>query len=143
MIHSKGKTQYGTTTIPYYIIKSKRIRTSEIIVDSNKVTVRTPLNKNLSDIERLIAGKASWILKKQKEYKESVPQIIQPTYEDGSTLPYLGKNYPLRIIKYQPQYNIKFRDGEFTIEIKSANDSPDNFGHRKRIKQGAAANACS
>jgi predicted metal-dependent hydrolase len=124
MIHSKGKIQYGTMTIPYHIIKSKRIKTSEIIVDPDKVTIRTPLNKSQSDIERIISGKASWILKKQKEYKETIQLIIKPTYEEGSTLPYLGRNYPLRIIKNQSEYNIKLCDGEFTIEIKSSKHSP-------------------
>ena len=124
MIHSKGKIQHGTTTIPYHIIKSKRIKTSEIIVESDRVTIRTPLNKSQSDIEGIISGKASWILKKQKEYKETIPQIIKPTYEEDSTLPYLGKNYPLRIIKNRSEYNIKFCDGEFIIEIKSAKASP-------------------
>jgi predicted metal-dependent hydrolase len=85
MIHKKGKIQYGTTTILYHIIKSKRIKTSEIIVDSDKVTIRTPLNKSLSDIHNIISGKAAWILKKQKEYKETIPQIIKPTFEEGST----------------------------------------------------------
>ena len=42
MINSKGQIQYGTITIPYHIIKSKRIKTSEIIVESEKVTIRTP-----------------------------------------------------------------------------------------------------
>jgi hypothetical protein len=37
MIHSKGKIKYGTITIPYHIIKSERIKTSEIIVESDKV----------------------------------------------------------------------------------------------------------
>jgi predicted metal-dependent hydrolase len=124
MIYRKGKIQYGTTTIPYHIIKSKRVKTSEIIVDSNKVTIRTPLDKSLSDIERIISGKASWILKKQKEYKEAIPQIIKPTYREGSTLPYLGRNYPLRIIKNQPKYNIKFVYREFIIGIKSSKHSP-------------------
>jgi predicted metal-dependent hydrolase len=79
MIQRKGKIQYGTITIPYYIIKSKRIKTSEIIVDSNKVTVRTPLDKNFSEIRRIVSDKASWILKKQKEYRETIPQIIKPS----------------------------------------------------------------
>jgi predicted metal-dependent hydrolase len=124
MFYSKGKIQYGTTTIPYHVVKSKRIKTSEIIVESDKVTIRTPLNKSQSDIEGIILGKASWILKKQKEYKETIPQIIKPTYEDGSTLPYIGGNYPLRILKNQSEYNIKFCDGEFTVGMKSSNASP-------------------
>jgi predicted metal-dependent hydrolase len=124
MIQTKGKIQYGTITIPYHVVKSKRIKTSEIIVESDTVTIRTPLNKNSSDIQQLVSGKASWILKKQKEYKDAVPQIMKPTFEEGSTLPYLGKNYALRIIKNQTEYNIKFGDGEFTIEIKSSKASP-------------------
>jgi predicted metal-dependent hydrolase len=59
MIHSKREIQYGTTTIPYHIIKSKRIKTSEIIVESDKVTIRTPLNKSQYDIEGIVSGKAS------------------------------------------------------------------------------------
>ncbi len=120
MIHSKGEIQYGMATIPYHIIKSKRVKTSEIIVDSDKVTIRTPLDKNLADIKKIVSGKASWILKKQKEYRETIPQIIKPTYREGSTLPYLGRNYPLRIIRNQPEYNIKFFDGEFVAKIKSS-----------------------
>ncbi|HZA06482.1 MAG TPA: hypothetical protein VE619_02155, partial [Nitrososphaeraceae archaeon] len=68
----KAKIQYGTITIPYDIIKSKRIKTSEIIVDAYEVTIRTPLNKDISEITKLVLDKASWILKKQKEYKEMV-----------------------------------------------------------------------
>ncbi|MFL6408935.1 MAG: M48 family metallopeptidase [Nitrososphaeraceae archaeon] len=120
MIHSKGEIQYGTATIPYHIIKSKRVKTSEIIVDSDRITIRTPLDKNLADIKKIVSGKASWILKKQKEYRETIPQIIKPTYREGSTLPYLGRNYPLRIIRNQPEYNIKFFDGEFVAKIKSS-----------------------
>lgn len=77
----KAKIQYGTVTIPYDIIKSKRIKTSEIIVDADKVTIRTPLNKDITEIRKLVLDKASWILKKQKEYKEIVPQIINLVFK--------------------------------------------------------------
>jgi predicted metal-dependent hydrolase len=109
--------------VAYYIIKSKRIKTSEIIIDSDRVTIRTPLNKNLSEIHRIVSDKASWILKKQKEYREAIPQIIKPTFEEDSTLPYLGKNYPLRILKeIHSENNIELTDGEFIIRIKSSKE---------------------
>jgi predicted metal-dependent hydrolase len=57
----KDKVKYGATTIPYYIIKSKRIKTSEIIVDANNITIRTPINKDKSEIQRIVLDKASWI----------------------------------------------------------------------------------
>ena len=76
-VFDKDKIQYGTGIISYVIIRSKkhkRIKVSEIIVDAdNKITVRTPLDKDIPDIRKLVLGKASWILKKQKQHKEMVP----------------------------------------------------------------------
>jgi predicted metal-dependent hydrolase len=57
----KSKIQYGTISIPYHIIKSKRVKTSEIIVDADKVTIRTPLNKDLSEIRGIVSNKAQWL----------------------------------------------------------------------------------
>jgi predicted metal-dependent hydrolase len=119
----KSKIQYGTISIPYHIIKSKRVKTSEIIVDANKVTIRTPLNKDLSEIRGIVSDKARWIFKKQKEYRERSLQITKPTFGEHSTLPYLGKNYPLRILKKQPRDDIRFIDGEFIIKTNSTKKS--------------------
>jgi predicted metal-dependent hydrolase len=65
-IRVKINSSPTAVTIPYDIIRSKRIKTSEIIVDADKVTIRTPLNKDISGIRKLVLGKASWILKKTK-----------------------------------------------------------------------------
>jgi predicted metal-dependent hydrolase len=61
--------------------------------------------------------KADWILKKQKQYQEIIPEIIIPSFEESSTLPYLGKNYRLIIRKNQPTNMMNFIDGEFVIDI--------------------------
>jgi predicted metal-dependent hydrolase len=67
-------------------------------------------------------------LKKQKEYRETIPQIIKSTFEDGSTLPYLGKNYPLRILKEnKPENSIEFIDGDFIIKTKPSKESTTNY----------------
>lgn len=70
----------------------QRITTSEIIVDANNITIKTPINKDKSKIQKIVLDKASWILKKQRENTESTPQIITPTFEEKPTLPYLGRN---------------------------------------------------
>src|SRR5918912_2633387 len=97
---------YDNTAINYKIIRcTRRKKTSEIIVKKDgKVIVRTPFDKGISEIDELIQKNAKWILKKHSEYKKattSSPQIEEPTFEEGSTLPYLGKNYPFRIINHQ------------------------------------------
>src|SRR5215211_1629321 len=124
MIYEKDRVKYGTTTIPYQIIKTGRVKTSEVIVDADTttITVRTPLEKNKHEIQRIVLDKASWILQKQREFRKSTPQLIKPTFKENSTLPYLGKNYPLVIIKKkkQSENELQLVNGEFVARIKSS-----------------------
>jgi predicted metal-dependent hydrolase len=127
MIHRiKQKLQYGTTAIEYTIVKSRRRKTSEVIVDHDIVEIRTPFDKPDHEINKLIQRKASWILKKQKEYRERAPEIMKPTFNENSTLPYLGKNYPLKILENQAKNSIRFENGQFIVTLlpsKSKNSS--------------------
>src|SRR5215211_977721 len=128
MIYQKDRVRYGTTTIPYHIIKTGRVKTSEVIVDADTatITIRTPLEKNKHEIQRIVLDKASWILQKQREFRKSTPQLIKPTFKENSTLPYLGKNYPLVIIKKKNQSEneeLQFINGEFVATIKSSKNS--------------------
>lgn len=116
---SKDRIQYGSANIDYYIKRSKRIKTSELIVDSDRIEIRTPLNKTIGDTRDIVRDKAEWILRKQEQLKSSIPEIIKPTFEEGSTLPYLGKNYPLRIIKNRFRNILTLVDEKFVVEIRS------------------------
>lgn len=115
----KDKVNYGTRTIPYYIVKSKRVKTSEIIVDADRVTIRTPINKDKRQIQTAILDKASWILKKQIEYRETIPQLIKPTFKENSTLPYMGRNFAVRVLRKQPENSVEFAKSHFLIKLKS------------------------
>jgi predicted metal-dependent hydrolase len=125
----KDRIRYGSINLEYHSKRSKRIKTSELIVDSDRIEVRTPLNKSLEDTQNIILDKADWILKKQKEYQETIPEIIVPTFEENSTVPYLGKNYRLKINKKQPINTIGFMDGEFVADITNS-DVNETQNHR-------------
>ena len=45
------------------------------------------------------------------------PGVLKPRFEDGSTLPYLGKNYPLKIFNKEARNSISFVDGQFIVNI--------------------------
>ena len=120
MIQQKDKVKYGTITIPYHIIKTRRIKTSEVIVDADTITVRTPYNKDRTEIQKLVLDKARWILKKQKEYRETAPEITKPSFEENTTLPYLGNNYSLKINNNQAINSIEKVDAKFIVGLKSA-----------------------
>src|SRR5215218_8112169 len=120
MIQQKDEVKYGTATIPYYIIKTRRIKTSELIVDADTITVRTPYNKDKREIQKLVLDKASWILEKQKEYRETIPELVKPSFKKDTTLPYFGKDYPVVININQKANNIEVIDGKFEVNIKLA-----------------------
>ena len=95
--------QYGTKKINYSLVRSRRVKTCEIIVnDENTVMVRSPYNKPLAEIENLLKNKMVWVSRKQIEYKEKEDKIemISPTFQNNSTVPYLGRNLRLNIIQY-------------------------------------------
>jgi predicted metal-dependent hydrolase len=87
--------------------------------------VRTPLKKDKLEIQKLVLNKASWILKKQKEFRESTPQLTKPSFKKNTTLPYLGRNFPIVISKNQAADNLKIVDEKFEINIKSKKLSSD------------------
>ena len=111
-------------------MKSKRIETSEIIVDASSVIVRIPFHKPTSEVYEIIRKKADWILKKQLEYRANNSQIIKPTFQDDSTLPYLGfRMIPLHMISSQETgEKINFVNGEFLVYIDGFESS------KKKIK---------
>ncbi len=46
-----------------------------------------------------------------------VPEVLKPSFQAGSTLPYLGKSYPINILKRQPKNGISFVDHQFVIRL--------------------------
>ena len=99
----------------FQIIRSQRRRkTSEISVVNGVIYLKTPLSTTIHDIESLIRRKANWIIQRLDEQNNPAITIKMPTYTNNSTLPYLGKNYPLKIVSCN--YNsLEFSDAQFTI----------------------------
>ena len=123
MIYEKDKVRYGTSTISYRIIKTRCVKTSEVIVDADSITVRAPLEKDKHEIQKLIFDKARWISKKQKEYRESKPQLAKPSFKEDTTLPYLGKNYSIKINKKMITDAIELVNEKFVVSLIASKPS--------------------
>ncbi|MBM3896857.1 MAG: M48 family metallopeptidase, partial [Thaumarchaeota archaeon] len=63
-----NKVRFGNSLIEYSVVKSKRRKTSEIIVDKNGVMVRAPSSKPNSEIKKIVKEKSRWIYKKQLQF---------------------------------------------------------------------------
>ena len=113
----KHKIIYKNKELEFKIIKTARRKTSEIVIKYDDVFIRTPSSKSIQEIETLVKDKAEWILQKIQENDGKKPEIMLPSYKNNTTLPYLGKNIRLKIVKDDADY-LEFLTNEFIIHIK-------------------------
>lgn len=117
----KHKIIYDNNVLEFQIIRTQRRRTTnEILIEYGNVSVRTSTSTPLKEIESLVSKKAKWILQKIKEQDNPDAIIKVPNYQNNSTLPYLGKNYRLRIIGYDSNL-LSFSNNEFIIYTNRKN----------------------
>ena len=112
--------KYGNSRIVYSIKKSKRRKTSEIHVDKKSVEIIVPETKSLSEIKKMVEGKRNWILQRQIQLRQEKPG---PTYQNNTTVPYLGKNYKLVIKLAQKSDGISKKNSRFVISLRSKRPS--------------------
>jgi len=131
---TKELFEFGTDKkIPFKIIRSKRRKTSEIIVDKNEIILRVPFDKPPSEIDGIIRKKIRWILEKQRRQKEKAKErgIVKPTFLPSSTLPYLGKNYKLKITGGRDKDSIELVNDEFIVKLRGNYNDDQN---KKTVK---------
>ena len=114
-----NKIKFGSTVIPYTVFKTKRRKTSQIIVDKDNVIVRSPSSKTNVEVKQMIQQKAKWVFEKQQEFKKQKSAIVKPTFSEETTVPYFGKNCILKINLDQEKKSIKFVNSQFTINLAS------------------------
>ena len=72
---SKHEYIHGKKRVKYFVFRTWRRKTSEIIVDSYEIVVIVPYSKPLAEIESLMRKKITWILMKQKEISDSEKKL--------------------------------------------------------------------
>lgn len=111
----KHKIIYNNNVLEFQIIRTpRRKKTSEILIEYGNVSIRTSTSSSLKEIESLVSKKAKWIFQKIKEQDNPDAVVKVPIYQNNSTLPYLGKNYRLKIIDHNLNL-LSFSNDEFII----------------------------
>jgi hypothetical protein len=86
--------------IPIYeIIRTRRKSIAIIVQRDGRLTVRAPLRTSEKDIHAIVERKADWIRAKQEWVKTMAPAAKPKEYADGGEFWYLGKVYPLVIVR--------------------------------------------
>ena len=113
------KIRHGNSVIQYDLIKSKRRKTSQIIVTPDGITVRVPQTKTATDVEKIMQEKIQWICKKQLYFARHK----KASFSMNGKLLVLGKEYEICVI---PSSKKKTRLVRNTIEFHVPQNTHSN-----------------
>jgi predicted metal-dependent hydrolase len=123
-------------TIPVdQIIRSKRKTLALIVKSDGSVLVRAPLRTSKAVIQEFIEKNTRWIETKQAEALTTLPSAPKE-YVRGTTLPYLGTDYPLEIVEGQKE-PLLLDDGTFKLAASHQRDAASTFErwYREQARQ--------
>lgn len=109
-IEREGKLQ----DITFKVIYSRRRSIGISVLPDSSVIVRVPLRTPDKTINRIVTGKADWIIKHRENYRILEVKKIKRPYSDGASHLFRGRELLLKIAKSNKS-SIKF-DGS-TIEL--------------------------
>lgn len=90
LIHTEGYS--------VLVERTSRRKTASIKVDEGEVIIVVPKLLERDKIDKLLASKHQWIVEKIAQYQTASPATVRE-YVSGESLPYLGRNYRLKVLK--------------------------------------------
>lgn len=124
--------QYGSQTIEYQLTRSERRKTVSISVNQQGVQVTAPANAEDQAIIEILHRKAHWIRTQQLNFEEMKQTSLKCKFVSGEKLPYLGRQYRLKVIKTNEAITpeLSFYQGQFRVQLHA--DIPENQ-HRELL----------
>jgi len=110
--------QYGTTLIDYYIEQSPSIKDVVITVDwTSGVLVKAPDPMDIYRVETVLRRKAKWVLRKLTEFREIQTLTTNREFVSGEKIPYLGRQYRLKVTAVDAEISVMFHNGRFIASV--------------------------
>lgn len=111
-----GSVRFGSTTIPYVIVRSRRRKkTIEITLDpAEGVLVSAPAQLPSGDVARVVRKRAGWIVRKTTE------AMLHPRpkqFISGESLPYLGRQVRI-FVQHAPVRRVELAFNHWSFRIK-------------------------
>lgn len=98
------------------IIRSKRRSIALQVCDDATLIVRAPLSVSRIDVENIIFKHHKWLEKKKREMLSRDLQYTRKEFRDGESFLYLGRAYPLKVVKpYEKEDYLTFKDEIFYL----------------------------
>lgn len=113
MANTKEYTlKIGDAVIPYKIKDSTKAKNIRLVIDNNGLHIIKPLRVKISDVERVLKEKSSWIYKHYVELLQKKQSMPVRKWETGETLLYLGQNCKINIMGHKKSIASVSFDGD-------------------------------
>jgi len=97
------------TRLEYEVVYSKRRTLSIQVYPNGRVLVRAPKKFKSDKIEQFVRGKAAWVLKHQRRFRENpIALPTQRQYIEGECYRYLGREYRLKIVEGKEAVRLEY-----------------------------------
>lgn len=94
----RSAVQFGTTPIPYAIVRSSKRKTVSIAIDPDEgVIVTAPREAAVARLDQVVRAKATWILERTRRVSTLPPPPPAREFVSGESLIYLGRHYRLKV----------------------------------------------
>lgn len=112
---------FGTTTIPYEIRRTGRVKTVAVAVDpEDGVILTAPEQTALPRLDAIVRSKARWILTRLARQSELPPAPSPREFVSGESFPYLGRQYRLRVASADESEGALLDHGHLTVRVVAA-----------------------
>lgn len=111
---------FGTTKLHYSLYEQARndVKISVDLVSG--VMVYIPTGSNHDTVHNIIEGKAKWIYEKMEHLNEVKVNIATKEFVSGEKLPYLGRQYRLKVHREAiNRFTFNFNQGKFIARVPS------------------------
>lgn len=120
MLTTIQQINYGSKRIEYVLSFATRKTLGIKVMPNGLVSVTAPNDAIISEINKTVKSKASWILKQQAFFCAYKPFTPQRKFVNGETHLYLGRQYKLQIIEDSIN-EIKLYRGMMIMKTKKNN----------------------
>lgn len=117
---------FGKTVISYEVEFSNRRKTTTIQVSETGIKAIVPTQTPEEKIRQLVTQKAAWIIKNIAEFTEIQNYEQEIAFLSGEKLPYIGRNYRLKIQQTAiTTHTFQFKQGRFIATVPTHTKSKE------------------
>ena len=102
--------------------RSKRKKTATKNVKSLLVSIVSPLDSPIENLQEVLRNKRKWIIEKLAIQREAQPPS-ERSFVSGESIPYLGRNYRLKVVK-GPHQRAKLINGKLVVQLPKGSETP-------------------